>query len=178
MALPNAVSPVISAHRPGTLSLEFSTTRETTEVCHDLRSPSKFHAALLALDTRTIEEHRAMRCPACAGPLCRSDYPRKAWGVDARARPLYARRFSLCCIREGCRVRVTPPSARFLGRRRYPVFWVLGFADQRPVPAGSTTALSAYLRAHRSERAHAHALAPVVAGMVCGYSGERDRRFR
>jgi hypothetical protein len=29
------------------------------------------------------------------------------------------KRFSLCCGREGCRKRLTPPSLRFLGRRVY-----------------------------------------------------------
>ena len=56
MALRNAVSPVMSAHRPGTLSLEFSTTRETKEGCCDLQSHCTFHAAFLALDTHTIED--------------------------------------------------------------------------------------------------------------------------
>lgn len=31
----------------------------------------------------------------------------------------YGRRESLCCAREGCRRRTTPPSLRFLGRRVY-----------------------------------------------------------
>jgi hypothetical protein len=29
------------------------------------------------------------------------------------------KRFSLCCAREGCRTRCTPPSLRFLGRKVY-----------------------------------------------------------
>jgi hypothetical protein len=37
-------------------------------------------------------------------------------GVAAEA---LERRFSLCCGREGCRRRATPPSVRFLGRRVY-----------------------------------------------------------
>ena len=32
----------------------------------------------------------------------------------------WLRRLSLCCAREGCRRRSTPPSVRFLGRRVYP----------------------------------------------------------
>ena len=31
----------------------------------------------------------------------------------------FGRRFSLCCGRDGCRHRATPPSVRFLGRRVY-----------------------------------------------------------
>jgi hypothetical protein len=37
----------------------------------------------------------------------------------AVAAETFARRFSLCCGREGCRCRATPPSVRFLGRRVY-----------------------------------------------------------
>lgn len=107
------------------MSLEFSTTRETRTVCHAATLPNNFHTALLALDTAIIEETRESGCPACGAWLCRADYPRKPWGVDARYRHLYARRFSLCCSRDGCRGRVTPDSARFLGRRRYPGFWVI-----------------------------------------------------
>jgi hypothetical protein len=36
-----------------------------------------------------------------------------------RAAESFDRRFSLCCGREGCRRRATPPSVRFLGRRVY-----------------------------------------------------------
>jgi hypothetical protein len=37
----------------------------------------------------------------------------------AAAGEAFTRRFSLCCSREGCRRRATPPSVRFLGRRVY-----------------------------------------------------------
>ena len=37
----------------------------------------------------------------------------------AAAAEAFERRFSLCCGREGCRRRSTPPSVRFLGRRVY-----------------------------------------------------------
>jgi len=56
----------------------------------------------------------------CDGPLHRSDYDRKPRGaLIAPAGEEYVRRFSLCCGREGCRKRATPPSVRFLGRRVY-----------------------------------------------------------
>jgi len=59
-------------------------------------------------------------CPACDGPLHRGDYNRKPrGGLIARAGETFMRRFSLCCGREGCRKRATPPSLRFLGRRVY-----------------------------------------------------------
>ena len=53
-------------------------------------------------------------CPLCGGKLHRSDYRRKP-----RGGPQWDFRFSLCCDREGCRRRQTPPSVRFLGRRVY-----------------------------------------------------------
>jgi hypothetical protein len=40
-------------------------------------------------------------------------------GLMAAAAEAFTRRFSLCCGREGCRRRATPPSIRFLGRRVY-----------------------------------------------------------
>jgi len=59
-------------------------------------------------------------CPLCEGPLHRSDYNRKPrGGLMAQAGEAFVKRFSLCCGREGCRKRATPPSLRFLGRRIY-----------------------------------------------------------
>src|SRR5262249_57228288 len=50
----------------------------------------------------------------------RRDYDRKrCGGLMARGAEASVRRFSLCCGREGCRHRATPPSLRFLGRRVY-----------------------------------------------------------
>ena len=59
-------------------------------------------------------------CPACGGPLHRSDYERKPRGglIAPEGEPS-VRRFSLCCGREGCRKRALPPSLWFLGRRVY-----------------------------------------------------------
>jgi hypothetical protein len=59
-------------------------------------------------------------CSECDGPLHRGDYDRKPrGGLFAAAGEEFVRRFSLCCGREGCRKRATPPSVRFLGRRIY-----------------------------------------------------------
>lgn len=59
-------------------------------------------------------------CPWCEGPLHRGDYARKPRGaLIAPAGETSVVRFSLCCGREGCRRRATPPSLRFLGRRVY-----------------------------------------------------------
>lgn len=39
--------------------------------------------------------------------------------------PEHRRRLSFCCAVEGCRVRATPPSLRFLGRKVFFSLWVL-----------------------------------------------------
>jgi hypothetical protein len=61
-----------------------------------------------------------MGCPHCGGRLYRGDFDRKPRGaLVAPAAEASVRRHSLCCGREGCRRRATPPSLRFLGRRLY-----------------------------------------------------------
>jgi hypothetical protein len=66
------------------------------------------------VDADLTEEARSKGCPLCGGKLHRSDYDRKP-----RGGPQWDLRFSLCCAREGCRRRQTPPSVRFMGRRVY-----------------------------------------------------------
>ena len=80
----------------------------------------EFFGLLVELDEAVTRRVAAERCPACKGPLHRGDYDRKPRGaLIAPAGEAFARRFSLCCGREGCRKRATPPSVRFLGRRVY-----------------------------------------------------------
>ena len=80
----------------------------------------EFFEGLVAIDEAILEKAAAERCPFCGGPLHRGDYPRKPrGGLLGRAAEAFDRRFSLCCGREGCRHRATPPSVRFLGRRVY-----------------------------------------------------------
>lgn len=82
---------------------------------HVLRIPT-----LGFVDVAIVEKVAAAGCPFCGGVLHRGDYPRKArWGGFVEISGALARRFSLCCSREGCRKRATPPSVRFLGRRVY-----------------------------------------------------------
>jgi len=80
----------------------------------------EFLALLEQEDERIAGQVAAAGCEVCGGPLYRGDYdrkPRGAWiAVGAEES---VRRFSLCCGREGCRHRATPPSLRFLGRRVY-----------------------------------------------------------
>jgi hypothetical protein len=80
----------------------------------------EFFAALLRIDEGILRQVAACCCPACGGPLHRGDYARKPRGaLIAPAGETSVIRFSLCCGREGCRKRATPPSLRFLGRRVY-----------------------------------------------------------
>ena len=80
----------------------------------------EFLEGLLAVDRAIVEQAAAGPCRDCGGPLYRGDYPRKPRGGRiASLGEAFDRRFSLCCGRDGCRHRTTPPSVRFLGRRVY-----------------------------------------------------------
>jgi len=74
---------------------------------------------LTRVDLARAEQVRLEGCPHCGGPLDRSDYPRKPWGKLGEAAGEGVQRVSLCCRRDGCRRRATPPSVRFLGRKVY-----------------------------------------------------------
>jgi hypothetical protein len=82
---------------------------------------AKFFQDLLEADQRELRREQRSGCPWCRGRLDRSDYPRKPRGlpVGLGLDELFGIRFSLCCARDGCRRRLTPPSVRFLGRRVY-----------------------------------------------------------
>jgi hypothetical protein len=74
---------------------------------------------LTAIDEDTAGRVAAKGCAHCGGRLDRSDYPRKPrGGLIAQVCENDTRRISLCCDREGCRRRATPPSVRF-GRKVY-----------------------------------------------------------
>lgn len=63
---------------------------------------------------------RAAGCTHCGGVLHSAHYRRKPRGVNrALLGEDSQRRLSLCCSVEGCRLRNTPASVRFLGRRVY-----------------------------------------------------------
>jgi hypothetical protein len=80
----------------------------------------KFWKELIAIDEAVAERVAAKGCRHCGGRLDRGDYPRKPrGGLIARACEGETRRISLCCDRDGCRRRATPPSVRFLGRKVY-----------------------------------------------------------
>lgn len=80
----------------------------------------EFFATLEGLDQAIARRVAASRCPVCGGPLHAGNFPRKPRGaLIAPEGEAGLVRFSLCCGREGCRKRATPPSLRFLGRRVY-----------------------------------------------------------
>jgi hypothetical protein len=80
----------------------------------------EFFTLLEQFDEGVARRVAAEGCPRCEGPLHRGDYARKPRGaLIAPAGEAFVVRFSLCCGREGCRKRATPPSLRFLGRRVY-----------------------------------------------------------
>jgi hypothetical protein len=87
----------------------------------------QFLDRLLKWDEAIAEQVRAGGCPRCAGRLDSAHYARKPRFGEMCAEPdaQWSRRLSLCCAREGCRRRVTPPSVRFLGRRVYAEIAVL-----------------------------------------------------
>ena len=87
---------------------------------HDWIADINFLDLLDAEDARVAAAVKTRGCPDCGGRLDRADYPRKPRGGDlAAAGEALDRRRSLCCAREGCRHRRTPPSLVFLGRRVY-----------------------------------------------------------
>ena len=86
----------------------------------DIGLPRQLFEELAKIDEKIVDQIAAGRCPVCGGPLHRSDFVRKPRGaLMAAAGEAFVKRFSLCCGRDGCRKRATPPSLRFLGRRVY-----------------------------------------------------------
>lgn len=82
--------------------------------CQNHLADQQVYQLLEKVDVDLTEEARQEGCRHCGGKLHRSDYDRKP-----RGGPQWDTRFSLCCAKEGCRRRHTPPSVRFLGRRVY-----------------------------------------------------------
>ena len=86
---------------------------------HRLFLGSIFSNARVWAFLKQVDEAEAARCRSggcahCGAVLHSATYPRKPHGLAPALRE-DARRFSFCCA--DCRRRVTPPSARFFGRR-------------------------------------------------------------
>ena len=80
---------------------------------------ARFYGFQLKVDRQRLAEARAEGCEHCGGPLHSAPFPRKPRGGPDALGEDGDKRFSLCCAREGCRGRCTPPSLRFLGRKVY-----------------------------------------------------------
>jgi len=104
---------------------------------HDWIADINFFEKLDAEDTRVTAAVKAGGCPRCGGRLDQANYPRKPRGGDVGAAgEIFGRRRSLCCARDGCRHRRTPPSLVFLGRRIYVAITVV-VAAWRTASSGS-----------------------------------------
>jgi hypothetical protein len=89
-------------------------------------------------------------CEHCGGILHRGDYTRKP-----RGGPLWEKRHSFCCSRDGCRKRKTPVSVRFLGRKVYAgVVVVLVSAMMHGLSAGRVKRLCQLLGIDRRTLQH------------------------
>ena len=81
------------------------------------------------MDLQLAEERKSKGCPYCGGKLHSARFPRLLRGESGNA-PISVHRHSFCC--EACRKRVTPPSVRFFGRRRYAMTSMLLVSVLRP----------------------------------------------
>ena len=96
-----------------------------------LDNDPRLYAVLLQIDKDLAVETREKGCPYCGGVLHSARYPRKPKGFFV---PLHGEeivRFSFCCSADGCRRRITSPSVRFLGRKRYLSVVVILFGAMR-----------------------------------------------
>jgi len=108
---------------------------------HDWIPDINFFHLLDAEDARTTAAVKASGCPDCGGRLDQANYPRKPRGGELGvAGEIFDRRRSLCCAREGCRHRRTPPSLVFLGRRVYVAIVVVVAAWQTTTTSTSPPA--------------------------------------
>ncbi len=92
----------------------------------------RLYGLLLRIDQDRASSAQAAGCGRCGGRLDRADYARKPRGLPPELGAEHRVRLSFSCAREGCRRRVTPPSARFLGRRVYVGAAVVGITALRP----------------------------------------------
>jgi hypothetical protein len=94
-----------------------------------------FWQFLWNLDREFADNARKGGC-SCGSRLHVGNYLRKPRGGPDGLPEECCFRLSFCCGREGCRKRLTPPSARFLGPRVYllPVIFLVAAMRQGPSP--------------------------------------------
>lgn len=84
---------------------------------HSLLDDPRLPDFLCSVDDELASEAQAAGCPHCGGVLHSARYPRRVRGSGTDVMRDY--RASFCCAQDGCRRRVTPPSVRFAGRKRF-----------------------------------------------------------
>ena len=84
-----------------------------------LDNDPRLYAVLLQMDKDLAADTREKRCPHCGGVLHSACYPRKLKKPCVPDDGKEIIRFSFCCSVDSCRRRITPPSVRFLWRKRY-----------------------------------------------------------
>jgi len=94
-----------------------------------------FWRFLLNIDREFAKNAREDGC-SCGGHLHAGNYFRNPRGGPDGLPKECCLRLSLCCDREGCRKRLTPPSVRFLGAKVYllPVIFLAAAMRQGPSP--------------------------------------------
>ncbi|MDA0824731.1 MAG: hypothetical protein O3C28_20250 [Proteobacteria bacterium] len=85
---------------------------------HSLLDDPRLPDFLCSVDGELASEAQAAGCPHCGGVLHSARYARSVRGGGTDAINDY--RASFCCAQDGCRRRITPPSVRFAGRKRFP----------------------------------------------------------
>ena len=94
-----------------------------------------FHQSLLNIDIEMAKTIKERGCRHCSGTLHQANYPRIGFGLSPQLKSLYDTRFSFCC--SDCRRRTTPPSVRFMGRRRYSATLFVLLCSSRLCPSDS-----------------------------------------
>lgn len=79
----------------------------------------RLYPFLCEVDADLAAKVQPVGCPQCGAVLHSARYRRRVHGIAMRAEVSHDYRASFCCSRDGCRHRVTPPSVRFLGRKRF-----------------------------------------------------------
>lgn len=99
-------------------------------MCHALLHNPKFFSLLVQIDAHAAEQIHGTVCCLCgAGVLHQANYPRKPRACPEEVLWKFQLRWSFCC--NLCRLRTTPMSVRFFGRRVYVALAVVLLPQRR-----------------------------------------------
>lgn len=105
---------------------------------HRFLNDAMLYRLLIKIDRDLAKNVKEASCPFCGKRLDVANYLRKPRGIpdSVTLDDDFARRFSFCC--DKCRLRATPPSVRFFGRKFYVGFLVVLITalSQGPSPSG------------------------------------------